>query len=165
MSHSEPKKEKNPAMWFFDETDPKNVKVVRPKPYDDGKYRDLFTKMLHCDTLEFRSFGTTKGNFCLVMNDTGLFDDKVPNKTATQVLRKIHLNWGDRPFLCGNYIVFAFTEDAEGDDIKVDMPNLGFQEFIDLVNETIAASIKRRNNSASFKDFMKGAKVFNLGSK
>ena len=136
---------KSVSVWFFKAGEDKVL--LRKVPLSKGLFSSKpLTKMLGYDNFETYSYTDPMGlRINILMNEMGMYEDTIPNLPATQVLGKIKLNWGERPFLRGNYMVYASSpENEDGEDERVDMPTKSFQDFVKEFNEAIDKSNKAR---------------------
>ena len=125
------------AVWYF-QAGAKNVKRVLINVKENGSAGDDLRALCVCKNLESQSFTDETGlKWVIFMNELGLYEDREFCPTAEKVLRKIHLNWGKGP-LCGNYVVLTYRYNEETDqEVKEDIPNVSFQEFINKYNHAI----------------------------
>ena len=121
--------------WYFKAGESK-VKLI------DYKSDDLQT-LLECRMVDCQSIYTSKGIFTIFYNDNGIYEDTVFNKPASQVLGKLPIMWGT---MNGNFIVKCSMEssDEEEDNINIDMPTIGFKEWITLCSDVMRESQKRQ---------------------
>jgi hypothetical protein len=88
------------SVWFFTETS-RAVQVTAIKKVDC----ETIKKMIGCSMLDVKVFETDPHTrYMIWMNDVGLYEDHIPNLTASMVLGKLHMNWG-RGMLTGKYVV------------------------------------------------------------
>ena len=149
MSSSVPSK--TTKAWYFKAGENK-VKLIDYNPKD-------IHSLLECRTIDSQSIYTSKGIFTIFYNDNGLYEDTIFNKPASQVLGKLPIQWGT---MTGNYIVKCSIEATDDDDenIDVDMPTIGFKEWITLCSEVMLESHKRRAERMKADGFKE---VFNMG--
>ena len=123
-------------VWLFSPNSD-SVKVIQLK--NDFDWDDI-RPILRCKWIQPYSFtnSETGYSYCILMNENGVSEDTEYNKVATQVLKKINLNWGNRR-LTGRYIVYCYKaiqkQDYE-DEEYVDM-NIGIVEFIKQFNNVL----------------------------
>ena len=90
-------------------------------------------KLLDCDIIEFFFFEKNENTeYCLLMDEEGF--DKKENKCATEILGRINLNWA-KP-LRGNFIVYSYSVDKEGNEIYKNM-DITPKQFVELCNNRI----------------------------
>jgi hypothetical protein len=144
---------KTTKVWYF-KAGENSVKLIDYHPDD-------IHALLECDYLDCQTIYTSKGIFTIYFNDNGLYEDNVINKPASQVLGKLPINWG-RQLLTGNYIVKCTTEetDDDGEYIAIDMPSMGFKEWITICSDVLHESHKRRVERMKAEGYKE---VFNKG--
>ncbi len=139
--------------WYF-KAGEKSVKLIDYNP-------DEIYTLLECNTIDCQSIYTSKGIFTILYNDNGLYEDTIFNKPASQVLGKLPIRWGT---MNGNYIVKCSIEnpdpDADEFNLNVDMPSIGFKEWITLCSDVMLESQKRRAERYKAEGFKE---VFNDG--
>jgi hypothetical protein len=134
--------------WYF-KAGEKSVKLIDYHP-------DNIYTLLGCETIDAQTIHTPKGIFTILFNDNGRWEDKVFNKPAAQVLGKLPIQWGT---MNGNYIVKCSKEQEDDENINVDMPAIGFKEWIDLCSTVMRESQKRRAEWYAAQGFKEVSKV------
>jgi hypothetical protein len=123
--------------WYF-KAGATAVKLVK---YD----RSLKTlhKLLECDTVDCQVIHTDTGNYTIWYNDNGLYEDKVFNKPASQVIGKLPIRWGT---MNGNFLVTFGKPNPRDDeeDTPADIPAIGFKDWITLCSDVMREAQRRR---------------------
>ena len=138
---------KSVSVWYFKAGESKVLS--RKVPVKNGLFDSKKLKtMMGCSNYETYSYTDPMGRIItILMNEMGRYEDTIINIPATQVFKKIKLNWGE-DVLRGNYIVYAcrVIQDDEEDykEERIDMPIKTFQQFIQEYNEAIERSAKAR---------------------
>lgn len=129
-------------VWYFKAGEDK-VKLINLPINPETKRVSVASLKEHigCEYLDGHTWHLADGEYTVWWNDNGLYEDTEYNKTATQVIRKLALNWGS-PFLTGNYIVAHYRE-AEGfeEPISFDIPKMSFKDFITQANEKMKKKV------------------------
>jgi hypothetical protein len=120
--------------WYFEEGDKYQIQVKRVNK--KNAWEDI-KKLVRCDIMEIQSIELDDGfTYGVFMNENGLFEDDIPNKSADKFVLKLPYNWGVNS-LCGNYIVAKFKYNDK----------TGYNDYFDIGNITPKELLKKWNTA------------------
>lgn len=140
-------------VWYMTE-DSKAIKVLNVKANDSSEYMNLFREMIGCNYLEQHCCSIGDVEYAIVMNEEGVFEDKVLNITASKLFKHLLLN--TRGYVTGKFIIYSYyyktEEDYEEGEITLRDMDITVEKFIEIFNETQKMKIENQKRLFSKAD-------------